>query len=32
MARLLSMIRGKAKGLLESIDEKISFMQELSNA
>ena len=31
MARLLSMIRGKAKGLLESIGEKISFMQELSN-
>ena len=31
MTRQLSMMRGEAKGLSESIDETISFMQELSN-
>ena len=31
MTRLLTMMRGEAKGLSESIDETISFMQELSN-
>ena len=29
MARLLRMMRVEAKGLVESIDETISFMQEL---
>ena len=31
MARLVSVVRGEAKRLLESIDETVYFMQQFSN-